>query len=101
MPASKATERDFILANLQFQKLTSKANPGSGMQPSRVLTLCSDVRMLVYEFLNQDDLILKVSKLGKKERERLKNRSSCEGYALVSSINTKKSLQTALTLSQA
>jgi len=54
--------------------------------------MSSEARQLVYNYLNQKDLILKVSKLSRQERKSLKDRVSQDGYALMSSINKKKTI---------
>ena len=70
-----------------------KAGGSKSARPQEAVNIASDVRMMIYKFLKPSDLILRISKLSRWERQNLKeSRESSSGYALNSSINKKKTM---------
>ena len=93
LPSSKITDRDIAMANLQFQKFAHKATAAAGgTVKEQIRGLSADMRFNVYSYLNQSDLILKVAKLSRSERQLLAEKvQNSDSYASSSMMNQRNS----------
>ena len=78
-----------MLANLQMRKAKA-ASTLSSTQKKHKTWISTDVRGLIYTYLNPKELITLIAKLSKSERNFLREARDGCAYALSSSINARK-----------